>query len=85
MPSTIEGWLTKESSSNSGDETEIHETDESENEVQPLSQAGKQARKENFYRFYPSDSESQQNEPTSTQLQPPGNKINEESPEINFF
>ena len=85
LPSTIDGWLTKESSSNSGDETEIRETDESENEVQVLSQAEKQARKENFYSFYPSDSECQQNEPTSTQVQPSANKVSEESPEINFF
>ncbi len=39
LPSPIKGWLTKESSSNSGDETEI--VDETNDAVHILSQAGK--------------------------------------------
>lgn len=85
MPSSLESWLTKESSSKSGDDTEILETDKSGNGVQVLSQAERQARKENFYNCHPSDSESEQSEPTSTQVQPPAEKVGEESPEINFF
>ena len=81
LPRNIEGWLTKESSSNSGDETEIL----SENEVEVLSQAERQARKEKFYTYKPSDSESEKDSPISTQVQPPAKNVGEESPEINFF
>ena len=53
--------------------------------MQVLSQAEKQARKENCYSFYPIYSECQQNEPTSTQVHPSANKVSEESPETNFL
>ena len=82
LPSSLESWLTKESSSNSGDDTEILETDESGNGVQILSQAEGQGKEENYHL---SDSESEQSEPTSTEVQPPAEKVRVESPEINFF
>ena len=83
LPSSIKGWSTKESSSNSGDETEIIPTDESENELQVPSQAERQTRKEMLYSYCAEVIE--QNEPTCTQVQPPAKEAAEESPEMTFF
>jgi hypothetical protein len=83
LPSSIKGWLTKESSSNSGDESETIPTDESENELQVPSQAERQTRKEMLYSYCAEVIE--QNEPTCTQVQPPAKEAAEESPEMTFF